>query len=137
MDSDTNSNSLRISRTVSQGRVKVRSTGHEAEVKSKNGVSVSSSMEVGDSCQKKGGEYQDEIHDECPENQPSQTRRICEPALEGDDDFDKLLGSGSEKDLVGAKQRAKGKTGPGRRSGDGDCFEEAGNDLRQVNPIAR
>ena len=69
-------------------------------------------------------------------NQPSQARRICEP-LEGDDDFDKLLGSGSEKDLVGAKQRAKGKTGPGRRSGDGDCFEEVGNDLRQVNPIAR
>ena len=135
---DTNSNSLRISRTVSQGRVKVRSTGHEAEVKSKDGVSVSSSMEVGESCQKKGDEYQDEIHDECPENQPSQTRRICEPALEGDDDFDKLLGSGSEKDLGVAKQIAsKRKTRPGRRSGDGDCFEEAGNDLRQVNPIAR
>ena len=95
-------------------------------------------MEVGDSCQKKGGEYQDEIHDECPENQPSQTRRICEPALEVDDDFEKLLGSGSEKDLGVAKQIAsKGKTQPGRRSGDGDCFEEAGNDLRQVNPIAR
>ena len=70
-------------------------------------------------------------------NQPSQARRICEP-LEGDDDFDKLLGSGSEKDLGVAKQIAsKGKTQPGRRSGDGDCFEEAGNDLRQVNPIAR
>ena len=70
-------------------------------------------------------------------NQPSQARRICEP-LEGDDDFDKLLGSGSEKDLGGAKHRAsKGKTGPGRQSGDGDCFEEVGNDLRQVNPIAR
>ena len=70
-------------------------------------------------------------------NQPSQARRICEP-LEGDDDFDKLLGSGSEKDLGVAKQIAsKRKTRPGRRSGDGDCFEEAGNDLRQVNPIAR
>ena len=107
---DTNSNSLRISRTVSQGRVKVRSTGHEAEVKSKNGVSVSSSMEVGDSCQKKGGEYQDEIHDECPENQPSQTRRICEPALEGDDDFDKLLNSDMEIDHEEERRRDEIRT---------------------------
>ena len=84
--------------------------GHEAEVKSKDGVSVSSSMEVGESCQKKGDEYQDEIHDECPENQPSQTRRICEPALEGDDDFDKLLNSDMEIDHEEERRRDEIRT---------------------------